>query len=573
MQRLLMLVKYLLRMARGMPLPRLSLATMIVTGLASGFAMAALVGVINEMITREGPLPRTLVWAFVALILVRPVLRLTAQVLTLRFIEHSFFTIRMELCQRILATPMRHLEEVGRARLVAGLSSDVSQVASGVISLPGLATNLAVVVGYMAYLGWLAWPLLPVLLVVTALGWVTFNWAMRRAVSQITTGREWYDQVFQRIRAMTEGTKELKMHSRRREVFMGELEHVSREHRREMRNSDVTLTGLATWSETLFFLAIGILFFVTSRFVVVDHAVLISYVLTVLMLRAPVDALNGALPALTQASVAMKKLDQLTHDLTSRSGDVAPHQPVHPGAAWRSLELAGVTHSYRREADDERFLLGPVDLSLRPGELVFIVGGNGSGKTTLAKILLGIYAPEEGEIRLDGEVVTDADRDRYRQHFSVVFSDFFLFDALLGLESPELDRRAAEYLETLHLQHKVKVADGRLSTVDLSQGQRKRLALLAAYLEDRPIYLFDEWAADQDPQFKDVFYRHLLPELKARGKTVLVISHDDRYYGLADRIVRLEDGAIRFDGDARGYVAPRALSGLKVVQPEPSPAR
>jgi putative ATP-binding cassette transporter len=222
--------------------------------------------------------------------------------------------------------------------------------------------------------------------------------------------------------------------------------------------------------------------------------------------------------------------------------------------------MAGVTHTYRREADDEHFTLGPVDLSIRPGELVFIVGGNGSGKTTLAKVLLGIYAPEGGQILLDGEPVGDAERDRYRQHFSAVFSDFFLFEKLMGAEAGDLDQSAAHYLEMLHLQHKVKVAGGRLSTTDLSQGQRKRLALLGAYLEDRPIYLFDEWAADQDPQFKEVFYLRLLPELKARGKTVLVISHDDQYYGVADRIVRVADGAIQFDGDAADYAGPRLLA-------------
>jgi putative ATP-binding cassette transporter len=450
---------------------------------------------------------------------------------------------------------------------MAGLASDVAQVSGAVVVLPGLATNLAVVVGYVAYLGWLAWPLLPVMLAVTALGWLTFRWAMRLAVAQIAAGRELYDRVFQQIRALTEGTKELKMHGPRRDVFMAELEEVSRAHRREMRKSDVTLAWLATWSESLFFVAIGVLFLVTNAWVHVDHSVLSAYVLTVLMLRTPIEALNNALPALTQASVAMKKLDQLTAELGSRPADVGEHHPVRPGAAWRSLELAGVTHAYHREADDGDFTLGPIDLALRPGELVFIVGGNGSGKTTLAKILLGIYAPETGAILLDGQEMGDADRDRYRQHFSAVFADFFLFEALMGLEHPQLDEDAARYLRTLHLHHKVRVVDGSLSTIDLSQGQRKRLALLAAYLEDRPIYLFDEWAADQDPQFKDLFYLHLLPELRERGKTVLVISHDDRYYHTADRIIRLDEGTIRFDGDARDYTAPRTFPVLMSAQP------
>jgi putative ATP-binding cassette transporter len=223
--------------------------------------------------------------------------------------------------------------------------------------------------------------------------------------------------------------------------------------------------------------------------------------------------------------------------------------------SWGRLDLVGVTHRYRRENEEESFLLGPVDLSFEPGELVFLVGGNGSGKTTLAKLLVGLYTPESGTICLNGRPVCDADREHYRQHFAAVFGDFYLFERLVGLGRPDLDAQAADYLRHLRLDHKVTVRDGTFSTTDLSQGQRKRLALLTAYLEDRPVYLFDEWAADQDPLFKKLFYTQLLPELKARGKAVLVISHDERYFGGADRLVRLDYGKLVAEAPAHAPVA------------------
>jgi putative ATP-binding cassette transporter len=204
-------------------------------------------------------------------------------------------------------------------------------------------------------------------------------------------------------------------------------------------------------------------------------------------------------------------------------------------------------------------VLGPIDLKLFTNEVVFLVGPNGCGKTTLAKLLVGLYFPEEGEIRLNGKPVTDESRREYRENFSVVFSDFFVFEQLLGLESPRLDEQARDYLARLQLNHKVQVVEGGLSTTELSQGQRKRLALLTAYLEDRPIYLFDEWAADQDPLFKEIFYHQLLPELKARGKTVIVITHDDRYYSVADRLVKLVYGRIELDSYAATASMPAAL--------------
>ncbi len=167
---------------------------------------------------------------------------------------------------------------------------------------------------------------------------------------------------------------------------------------------------------------------------------------------------------------------------------------------------------------------------------MLIVSGNGSGKSTLAKIITGLYIPESGNIRLEW----------YRQHFSVIF----LFDHFLELETNSLDLQAKEYLEKFHLNTKVQVKNGSLSTTALSQGQRKRLALLTVFLEDRPIYLFDEWASDQDPFFREIFYKQLLLNLKQRGKTIIVISHDDRYFHLADRVIKLDYGKVEYDNAA-----------------------
>jgi putative ATP-binding cassette transporter len=230
------------------------------------------------------------------------------------------------------------------------------------------------------------------------------------------------------------------------------------------------------------------------------------------------------------------------------------------GLSWERLDMSGVTHTYYQEREDRNFTLGPIDLTFHPGELVFLVGSNGSGKTTLAKLLTGLYRPESGEIRMNGERITDLNLEDYRQHFSMVFSDPYLFEQLLGLDTPNLDGKAREYITRLQLDHKVTVKDGALSTVELSAGQRKRLALLTAYMEERPIYIFDEWAADQDPVFKDFFYHHLLPELRLKGKTILVISHDDRYYSAASRLIKLDNG--RVESDAHNHT--KGPSGLHV---------
>jgi putative ATP-binding cassette transporter len=252
----------------------------------------------------------------------------------------------------------------------------------------------------------------------------------------------------------------------------------------------------------------------------------------------------NSLPGMARANVAIGNIEELGLNLScSVTSEENATIPETQATAVR-LKLSDVTFAYPREDSPSNFTLGPINLVVNPGELLFVTGGNGCGKTTLAKLITGLYVPDTGNIYYNESSVTDNNRDGYRQQFSAVFSDFFLFDSLLGLEEIRIDDQAREYLSNLHLAHKVRIENGRFSTTELSQGQRKRLALLTSYLEDRPICFFDEWAADQDPAFKEVFYRDILPALKARGKTVIVISHDDRYYWVADRVIKLESGQL-----------------------------
>jgi putative ATP-binding cassette transporter len=303
------------------------------------------------------------------------------------------------------------------------------------------------------------------------------------------------------------------------------------------------------WGQLLFFTIMALLVFALPKFVSVTPTLLAAYVLTLAYITTPMQNMLDRLPALFRANVALQKIEKMGLALADRSEEQSqnPQAKIHKPKSldWTSLELEKVTHTYPGE--DSNFVLGELNLTFYPGQLVFIVGGNGSGKSTLAKIITGLYIPETGAIKLNSQPITNENREWYRQHFSVVFSDFYLFDRLLGISHPNLDMQAQDYLRQFHLDHKVQVKDGLISTTALSQGQRKRLALLTAYLEDRPIYLFDEWASDQDPFFRDVFYKQLLTELKQRGKTVFVISHDDRYFHLADRVIKLDYGKVQYD--------------------------
>jgi putative pyoverdin transport system ATP-binding/permease protein len=507
-----------------------------------GFAIAGLLALINNTLARLGSGGAQLAWGFFGLCLLVLGARILSSTLLVRLSQSTLASLREQLSRRILAAPLRKMEEVGKHRVLTALTEDVATVADVFSWLPVLCMNLAVITGCLAYMVWLAWPLLLATLALLSVGIASFRFAQGRAFVSLKRSRQSGDELQKHFRALTDGAKELKLNQDKRAAFMSRMliPTLDDMRRHYVAGMDVLLTAEG-WGSLLFFVLVGMVLFVAPALGAVEPGVLSGYALVLLYMRGPLEGFVANLPELSRSRIALERIEQLRADLWQGQEDRA--DAAAAAGAFSRLELIGVTHRYHREMEDRSFLLGPVDLSLQPGELVFVVGGNGSGKTTFAKLLLGLYAPEGGEVRVDGEVVGDEGREAYRQLFSAVFADFYLFDDVLGHDA-SADNLAQQYLLRLQLAHKVRIEGGRFSTTALSQGQRKRLALLSAYLEDRPFYVFDEWAADQDPVFKRVFYTELLPDLRTRGKAVLVITHDDQYFHLADRCLRLEDGRL-----------------------------
>ena len=516
----------------------------IITGVICGFASTGLIAVIHIALGGTANSTATLVLAFTGLCLLVLLTRIGSQVQLLRIGQGAIVDLRMQLSRKILAAPLRQLEDLGAPRLLVTLTEDTTSISNALVSIPILFANVAMVVGCLVYLGWLSWTVLLAVLAFLVVGIITYQLPMTAAMRFIKHAREDQDVLFAGFRAMTEGTKELKLHHQRRETFLNDV--LNRSALALRRNSVVGMTIFiagSSWGQLLSFILIGMLLFAVPELTNINKNIQTGYTIIILFMMAPLEIVMTILPTLGRSSVALAKVEAMGISLAKESKNdelvIADSKP-----SWRHLELLDVTHSYHNEQDNSSFILGPLSASFEPGEIVFMAGGNGSGKTTFAKLLTGLYVPENGEIRVDGRNLTEATRESYRQHFSVIFSDFYVFESLMGLESPDLDEQARSYLDQLQLSHKVKVENGKFSTTALSQGQRKRLALLTTYLEDRSFYVFDEWAADQDPLFKDIFYNDLLGGLKARGKTVLVITHDNSYYHLADRIIKLENGQL-----------------------------
>jgi putative ATP-binding cassette transporter len=268
----------------------------------------------------------------------------------------------------------------------------------------------------------------------------------------------------------------------------------------------------------------------------------LALVMIILIFSMQQDMLiKTSIQNIQEGSVALGKLRNLFPGRTSKRADEdIPVPSRETDKSFQNIRIDNVGFTYPAPDNGQGFSINIEDLTINSGEILFIVGGNGSGKSTFMNVLTGLYPPGHGAIQLDGHPVAT---DRYRDMFSAVFADFHLFDRLYGIDSVE-EEQVQELLRMTGLEGKTEYQQGRFTTQNLSTGQRKRLALVVALLEDRPVFVFDEWAADQDPHFRCFFYQEILPSLKEKGKTIIAVTHDDRYFHHADKVVRMEYGKI-----------------------------
>ncbi|WP_428240815.1 cyclic peptide export ABC transporter [Gynuella sp.] len=469
-----------------------------------------------------------------------------SQILLVGLGHKMVYRLRCRLVERILSTPLARQEALGAPALYNALTRDVTMVANATRQLPVSLYNGLLLVTGLAYLAWLSPLLFAALVILVGLGvWGDFRLA-GRIKTMMQQVRRLDDELFRQYEAVVEGRNELGLSEpRRRFQFHQRFKPQAQQARDTAINAEVLWAINLNWTTVLVFALIGMIFFAGMALESVSQEVIVGYVLAIMFLRTPIAMILDAIPAVIRGNVALRAIDRLQLGETANGISAPSEHSALQTPVFESLHLKQALYRYLDQGDEAGFQLGPVDLDIRSGELIFLIGGNGSGKSTLAKLLTGLYLPTDGSVSLNGEPLTEQTAERHRSYFAAIFPNFFLFDDVLdatgvGAEHP----RIQHYLKRLAIDHKVTVEDGKLSTKALSQGQRKRLALLLMYLEDRQVLLLDEWAADQDPVFREVFYREILPELKAAGKTVIAITHDDRYFDAADRLYKLEQGKI-----------------------------
>jgi putative ATP-binding cassette transporter len=540
----------LLRLALRLA-PRDVLAASLLS-LVAGGAFAALIPLVNAAL---GQPSRRLAALFFAACMVALIARTTSQILLTRLGIRAMNRLRRDLVDRTLAASLENVERVGAARVEATFNEDVPAVAAGLGALPTTLVGFVTVLGLLAYVAILDWRVFALITAVLLVGVATFQLPINASERWYKVARARIGEVHAAMRQLVLGYKELKLSRAVREEFSAErLEPAAAQHYHHSVIAGAFTHFADTWGYVLAFVVIGSIPFGFARLLDLRPTVLSGVTLTVLALLGPLDTVLSHLTPFLRAGVALDRIEELSRRLTP---EPAPARDPDPEPT-RSMRLEGVR--FRYDDPDSSFELGPVSLEFHAGAVTFLVGGNGSGKTTLFKILCLLYPPTEGAVLVNGKAVGPDERPALRDRFGVLFADYYLPTWGRVFTDDAGKARFEALAERFDLTHVLRVRGNDVSSEGLSSGQRKRLALIFLLLRDPPIFLFDEWTSDQDPKYRRVFYEELLPELRARGKVVIVITHDERYFDRADAIVRLDTGQLQPDGVAQRPLAPGGVT-------------
>ena len=519
----------------------------------SGLSSALVLAILNNAAATSGGEGGALL--LLALVLVIAIYALSQNAImqaAAREIEGVLHALRKRMLAAAATSDLLRLDGIGRSAIYAGVTRETQAISEAqTVLIVGCQSAILIVLTllYILLLSGAAF-LIAAGFVLAAL--VVYRMRADGIDRRVEHAMRSENRLFDDLRDLLDGFKEVKMHRGRDEALFAEISGRSKETAslKDAVKADAAQQFVA--SQAGFFALIGAMIFIVPVFAQSYSEIIVNITMDVLFLTGPIGILMQSIPVFAQANVAAGAIADLVDRLETACPPALPEDDEAPTPSlepFRKISLSGVQFSYPPQGQDRSFAVGPMDFDVRSGEIVFLTGGNGSGKSTFLRLLTGLYAPTDGEVRVDATAVDAVNRQAYRDLFAAVFSDYHLFRRLYGV-APADPAEIQEWLARLDLDGKTQFVGDRFEPIDLSTGQRKRLALLAAVVEDRPMLVLDELAAALDPAFRRTFYEDILPSLKRGGRTIVAATHDDRYFHVADRRFHLVDGRIAGEREA-----------------------
>ncbi len=522
---------------------------LIPLSILNGLTSALIIFTINESFNRNLEYSKELLFYFI--------FSLVFFVYTIKLVQGKLIVIanemmyekRMNMINKILSSSYQTIEKVGVERIYSGLNNDISEISK----IPGLivsfASNLLTVIFCIAYLLSNS-----VAAFIASISVIILNFCVSMITSQIASNfwkknRDIQDIYFGQMHDLVYGFKELILSKFRKKDFYKDMENYSKKSKELTTEADIKFLNFNIYNTLMFNTIFGVVVFVFPLFIIgIQVNELRETLFMVFYLLGPFNVLMGFIPSITQVKINLDRIGNLFSDLDERPINTCENiEAENLDRKDITISLEDVSYSYKVKNDntqeeDVEFTLGPINMDISTGEIIYITGGNGSGKSTLGKLISGMYAQQSGNIIINGKKSNIFELNDY---FSAVFSDYHLFKKLYGVDVQARKSEIDELLQMMMLDQKIKISEnGEFETLKLSTGQKKRLAYIVCCLDNKPFMLFDEWAAEQDPTFRHYFYTELLPLLKQNGKGVIIITHDDRYFSLADKMIKLERGEI-----------------------------
>ena len=530
---------------------------MLALALVAGMANALLLVVINDVAKEvaSGLAPDLLHWvAFLTAFLVYYVSNGIALGRSNRIIEGLLCTLRLEVMDKLRSSELSTVERLGQGHLLTLLSQETDHLSVAFPLLVQAFQQMVLMVMALLYLLYLSPATFLMFIGSIALSGVAYSMLNRSFAPLLGKLAKCHGLMLDAVGDTVLGAKEIRLNRRRDRSVQEAYLALSRISERLLVSAGDHWGSLILLSGVTIYVAVGVVIFVFPH-LVGGHGVVVFQVIPIVMFCfGPLSKTVAQSPMFTRAEVGLTAILNVERQLDAATG-ATPQEARQWAPRFRdfsTIELRDVVYSHPDVEGGGGFTLGPLDISIKRGETVFLVGGNGSGKSTTLRLLTGLHRADTGSIVVDGAPLTSETRAGFREQFSAVFVNFYLHKKLYGLSGVDSITVNA-LLKKMDLERKVQFQNGGFTDLNLSTGQRKRLALTVAMLEDRPIYVFDEWAAEQDVHFRQFFYEEILPELKSRGKTIIAVTHDERFWRLADRVVKLDRGRVEWSRPGRDW--------------------